>query len=189
MAGCVRLRLQWRAASPSGPGQHLIVPYPCLISISSCIQMQTFTMDNPLILLLSCIICQILGYQMNITSPCGLHLSDNVFIQIDAHILIDAHPLSSSSFWHAKMGVIDDLFLHQKCVDPWWAAIITARHIWLLHQSANQSISQSINQSVNQMQLLSIACCVLNGSCGGCRNFISLVTFCLGLEGEELQTA
>ena len=31
-----------------------------------------------------------------------------VFIQIDAHARIDAHPPSSSSSWHTKMAEIDD---------------------------------------------------------------------------------
>ena len=37
-----------------------------------------------------------------------LQTTNTVVIQIDAHALIDAHPTSSSSSWHTKMGEIDD---------------------------------------------------------------------------------
>ena len=40
--------------------------------------------------------------------PCILGVTYTVFIQIDAHALIDAHPPAPSSSWHTKIGEIDD---------------------------------------------------------------------------------
>ena len=62
---------------------------------------------------------------LGILCPLSFRTLSTVFIQIDAHVLIDAHSTSWARSWHTKIGEIDNFF-HQKCMDWWWTVIIFA---------------------------------------------------------------
>ena len=96
---------------------------------------------------------------MNIPCTYTGHAS-TVFIQIDVHALIDAHPSSSSSSWHTRIGEIDDF-----CIKNTWIC----GQIWVYHYAPASCLAHTQCATI-RMNMVYHSCYIHPGTSKLCAN-------------------